>query len=227
MKSFLSKAILNNIDWCRIVSESHGAIAASADSVWGLYSKAPDFYPEIISFCRDADLAEVNDFIKKGHVSSMKDSYADLNLSPLGFEILFEAEWIYQEPAAHRVALQSGWKVIATEHDLQKWTLTNGLENVIKPGLLKNKDVKIFMHETNDEISGFIANRSHDVVGISNVLSPKTADGRIWGEIPGLAAAEFPGLPMAGYEHDDDLIQAQLSGWKSLGPVRIWLKSDR
>jgi hypothetical protein len=219
-------AVLNNIVWCGIVCDTHGIARTSRENVWGVLTKAPTFYPDIITSSRHVTIEEVNNFIGNREISSVKDSFANLDLSLVGFKILFEAEWIYHAPVANLELFQSAWRVITTENDLAQWTFAHGSGNVIRPELLKRGDVRIFTHEKEGEIAGFIANLGANAVGISNVFSPVNANENLWSDIAKVVSIEFPGLPLVGYEQDGDLTAALLSGWTSIGPLRVWLKSN-
>jgi hypothetical protein len=226
LNNHVDTAVFNNIVWCGIVCDTHGITQTSNEYVWGLLSKAPTFYPEVITSSRDATIEDVKAFIESREIYSIKDSYANLDMLPIGFNILFEAEWIYHASVTDVEPIHTPWHVIRTEKDLAKWTFANGLENVIKPDLLKQKDVKIFKYEKNGEISGFIANLSANAVGISNVFSIGNAYESLWRDITKIVSIEFPGLPMVGYEQNEDLPAALLAGWTSIGPLRVWVKSN-
>lgn len=217
----VDNAVLNNIAWCGIVCESHGLTQISSERVWGLLSRAPELYPDIITSSRHTTSDEVNSFIGNREIFSIKDSFANLNMVPYGFTVLFDAEWIYHEPVAVE-QVQSEWTVVSTEEDFAKWTYACGLQKVLKPELLERKDVKIFLHENNGELSGFIVNLSANAVGISNVFS--NSDKKIWSDIAPIVSSYFPGVQMVGYERGDDLTAGLLSGWTSVGPLRVWMK---
>lgn len=221
----VDRAVRNNIAWCEMVCDTHGIEYFWKENLWGLLTEAPPFYPEVITVNRKATMEEYKFFGEKGKVSSVKDSYAHLDLSPYGFKKLFAAEWIYYAPISDTEALETKWSVISTERDLAYWTLQSGLIDVIKPNLLKYENVKIFMQENNEEISGFIANVDAGVVGVSNVFSIGNDNENLWSEIPKIISNEYPGMYMVGYEHGSDLQLAQKSGWGSLGPLRVWIKS--
>jgi len=226
MFSKLDEGVLNNIAWCQIVCSAHGAVGISTENMWGLHSKAPMFYPEVITSNKCATIGEVKSFIENGKVSSIKDSYANLDLALLGFDVLFDAEWLVHEPVLDFDPILTNWKVVKTEKNLKKWTDASGLGNVIKSELLKQHNVKIFICETEDGVSGFIANLSAGVVGISNVFSVDYEEEKLWKDIPKVISKEFPKLSMVGYEHGSSLIVAKSSGWKAIGPLRIWIQVD-
>lgn len=217
-------AVINNIVWCGVVCELHGLAQTSSERVWGLLSKAPELYPDIITSSSHATSEEVKDFIGSREIFSIKDSFANLNMVPFGFKVLFEAKWIHHAPVVDVDFDKTGWTVISTEKDLARWTLACGLQKVIIPKILDRKDVKIFMHDIDGEISGFIANLNANTVGISNVFSNNNTI--IWTDISPLVSTYFPGIPMVGYENGDDLTAALSSEWTTIGPLRVWIKSD-
>lgn len=223
----LDTAVLNNVVWCGIVCDTHGISQTSKENVWGLMSKAPAFYPDIVTSNKEVTEDEIIDFIGSREIFSIKDSYANLDLSPIGFKILFEAEWIYHKPIYNFNFFQSDWRVITTESDLAKWTKIQGTGNVIKPILLKREDVRIFMLEKKDGISGFIANIGAGAVGITNIFSSEHTIEDLWSTLPKVVSNEFPGLPLVGYEQDGNLTVAIQSGWASIGPLRVWIKSNQ
>ncbi len=225
MKSNLEKAVLNNIAWCEIVCETLHKEYTSNGQVWRLLSEAPPFYPDIITSTKKVTTSEVVDFMGDREILSIKDSYANLELQPAGFNRLFQAEWIFHPSVATPEPVDAYWRVIEKEEDFKKWTSAHGSEQVMKNTLLGRNDVKIFIHENEDGISGFIANSGADAVGISNVFSNGYTEGDLWSDIVHLVSTVFADLPMVGYETGDDLIAARSSGWKTLGPLNVWVKS--
>ncbi|MBB6636624.1 hypothetical protein [Cohnella thailandensis] len=218
-------AVWNNIVWCGIVCETHGIAAASSEHIWRTATKAPMFYPDIITSSRQATREEIVDVIGANEAFSIKDSYANLDMSLCNFTSLFTAEWIYREPAACPESVQTAWYPVATEKELADWTSAHGSGNSIRPELLKRRDVKIYINKKKGEAAGFIASLGADAVGISNVFSSAACD-HLWSDIPKIVALDFPGLPLVGYERDADLRAALRSGWEAVGPLRIWVKSS-
>ncbi|PKR85265.1 hypothetical protein [Heyndrickxia camelliae] len=222
----LNKAVLNNIAWCRLVCHTHGIDCVWRGNLWGMHKEAPSFYPEVITANMDTTMAELEYFIKNGNVRSVKDSYANLNLSPLGFKKFFDAEWIFHPPVTGMDAPQTNWRAITSQQDLVEWTSQSGLADVIKPDLLENESIKIYSIVGDEGISGFIINLDEGIVGVSNVFSIRKYDENLWSEIPRVVSTEYPGMFIVGYEHGEDLHFALKNSWESLGSLRVWGRSE-
>lgn len=226
MNTHIDTAVLNNIIWCGIVSKTHGVGHHSKGHAWGLLSEAPPFYPDIITKSKYVTTQEVVDFIGDKHISSIKDSFSNLAMEPFGFKVLFDAEWIYHPPVSDSESVETVWRVITNEEDLSRWNFAHGSEGIIRPKLLIRDDVKVFINENQDKISGFIANLGANAVGISNVFSTmETTNENLWADIAKVVSTEFPNIHMVGYEQDGDLTSALTYGWESLGSLRIWIRS--
>ncbi|GLX66669.1 hypothetical protein [Paenibacillus glycanilyticus] len=226
MSEKVDAAVLNNIVWCGIVCETHGITATSSEHIWKTTSKSPPYYPDMITSSRHVIVDEVMDIITNKEISGIKDSFANLDLSPYDFELLFTADWIYHEPVVKLESIPSGWIHVTTDNEFAEWNSAHGLENVIKPDLMKRSDVKIYLYRNKGEVSGFIANLSASAVGISNVFSSADID-HTWSDIHHIVASDFPGLPMVGYESGTYLTAALKSGWTFVGPLRVWGRTNR
>ncbi|SET03532.1 hypothetical protein [Paenibacillus sp. NFR01] len=217
-------AVLNNIVWCAMVCETHGISSTLKKHIWKTTSKAPTFYPDMITSNGCATVDEVIENIGNNDISSIKDSFASLDMSPLDFEMLFTAEWIYHEPVANLEPVKRGWCHVTTEKDLADWASFHLSENVIRPELLGRPDVKIYLSRKIGDVAGFLANLGADAVGISNVFSSVNCN-NVWSDILQIVAFDFPGLPMVGYQRGDGLTAALQSGWTSVGPLNVWVRS--
>ena len=67
--------------------------------------------------------------------------------------------------------------------------------------------------------------RTETVVGLSNVVADATDEVTVWHDLAAIAAREFPGLPVVGYESDDDLEAAHKAGFEVGDPLRVWVLS--
>jgi len=90
-----------------------------------------------------------------------------------------------------------------------------------RTSLLALDDARVFATFADDDvIAGFIANRAHGCVGVSNAFA---RDDRFdWGGCIATVGRVWPGLPIVGYESGTDLDDALAQGLVALGPLRVW-----
>ena len=74
-------------------------------------------------------------------------------------------------------------------------------------------------------IAGAIANRTDNVVGLSNVFAPEGAAARFWPGRVSAAIDAFARLPLVGYESGSELAIALALGFEAVGPLRVWVRT--
>ncbi len=159
---------------------------------------------------------------------SVKDSFASVDLSPEGFRLLFDAEWIYREPTEHPAGVAAGWSLVRTPDQLRTWAAAHGGGEVFRPALVKDPAVAIVVAYDDEGVAaGAIGNRSDSVVGVSNLFTLTADEDQAWAGAITAISARFPGMPLVGYEGDAGLPAAHRAGFVSVGPLRVWLKTDR
>ena len=137
------------------------------------------------------------------------------DLAPFGFEVLFDAEWIYLEPSPH----DAGSLLWTVAENLSLWP---GL-----PPTLKDPSVVALVGRAGDEIvAGVVANRSSDVVGLSNLVVLNAEPDDVWAGAVAAVSTRYAGLALVGYESGASLDAAHRAGFVSVGPLRIWLASS-
>lgn len=95
----------------------------------------------------------------------------------------------------------------------------------IHDDLLDDPNVAIVMGSVGDsELAGAVAYRPESAVGISNVFTAGSDPVNAWQAVVANVAAIFPGLPIAGYEHGEDLNTAIAAGFSEIGPLRVWVR---
>ncbi len=225
MRSYAGAAARNNADWCDLVCRSHGTDTAFEAGRWIARRRSPPMYPDAVTLVGHLRADEVLDGIDTSAGCSVKDSYASLDLSPAGFRILFDAEWL------HRPATGPGddggltWTPVRTPDALRTWAAAHGGAEVFRPVLLEDPAVLVLSAHDGDLLrGGAVGNRSADAAGISNVFTTTGDDDRIWAGAVGAISARFPGLPLVGYEAGADLAAAHRAGFVSTGPLRVWCK---
>ncbi|MCX4782905.1 hypothetical protein [Streptomyces sp. NBC_01264] len=235
-EELLLAAAYNNAAWCAAVCRDGGFTA----QVWSSPRPTPPYYPDAVTLTRDTDTAALLAGIDTAAPhASVKDSFAALDLAPAGFEVLFGAEWIHRPAGAPGAgpAPALAWSRISGPAELEAWeTAWDGEEStgLFHPGLLDGETEGTpeiaFLAGRDAEgriLAGAAANRTGQVVGISNVFSADgTPDDEAWAGALTLAAALWPGLALVGYESGDDLDTALRHGFTAIGPLRVWVHSD-
>jgi hypothetical protein len=233
------RAARNNAELCDAVCRAHGNPGEFHDDIWLNRHQVPRFYPNAGTLTQPSSqqLDLIDELIAARLPSgwALKDSFAMLDLESRGFRMLFDAEWIYlprsriEEIASARTSAR--WEIVRNDLTLAEWesawTRSAGdtsRDRIFLPSLLDNKDVAVFAGFHDGHIvAGAIANRSDGVVGWSNFFAP--APEMLDHAVASLAtiARIFPGLPIVGYEHGDDLRNAHSLGFESIGPLRVWI----
>jgi hypothetical protein len=66
-------------------------------------------------------------------------------------------------------------------------------------------------------------NRSRHAVGVSNVLSATEQPAQLFPGCVRLAHSTFPGLPLVGYEREQDLSAAAAAGFEEVHGLTVWV----
>jgi hypothetical protein len=216
----------NNADFYGAVFDAQRLTWVRDRSCWISTEKPPPYYSQLVTLSPEntiEQLARITDLRwLLTHPWSFKDAFCTLDVSSDGFEILFEAQWIWRDPA--KVKRPDSWIQVKWPAQLRKWEAAwaaNGSPTpvtVFKEPLLDEPGFYVMAQVHNGEIiGGAIANFSEDVVGLSNVFGASFA-----------AAADAvqslqSDLPVVGYERGDDLIAAKACGFAEVAPLRVWL----
>jgi hypothetical protein len=230
-KQFLVRAAArNNAEWCAVMSRSHGLAGAFEPQAWAAPAGTPLFYPDAVTLVPGADpaaLAARIDTSAPG--ASVKDSFADLDLTGAGFRVLFEAQWIHRPASAPDTTPNLAWNVAGDPDTLHTWALAwddgNGNPDLFRPELLDNPATFVLAGRSADGrvVAGAVASHSDQVVGISNVFALDGGPDAAWPVVLDAVHWLFPALPVVGYEHGEHLAAAVCHGFEPVGPLRIWL----
>jgi hypothetical protein len=232
------RAARNNAELCDAVCRAHGNPGEFHDEMWLNRRQVPRFYPNAGTLAEPSQqqLALIDDLTASRLPPgwALKDSFAKLDLESRGFRMLFDAEWIYlpasriKDIAAARTSAR--WEIVRDEAALAEWESAwckasgdSSKDRVFLPWLLQEKEIAIVAGYRDERIvAGAIANRSDDVVGWSNFFAPAAEMRDRAAESLAAIGGVFAGLPIVGYEHGDDLRNACVLGFESLGPLRVW-----
>jgi hypothetical protein len=200
----LREAVAENASWCSVVCAAHGVASADDGRVWVCAGPPPPFHPDAMTLVPQVPAQEVLAAVGGRRPAGVKDSFAEVDLSAGGFDVLFEASWIglvddVRAPLA-------------------------GLRAVHDP--TAGPDVVVLEVVRDGEVLGRgTGHRHRSVVGLSNVEAGAPL------HLPDVVAAlvhgvrgRFGPLPVVGYEHGEALDAAAAVGFSVLGPLRVWAR---
>lgn len=236
----VAQAALENARWCDLVCGASGAPGELHDVYWIDWHPVPPLYPRLVTLSgkasTDVHLAAVRALLARapGGSLAVKDSFAALDLTPLGFRRLFEAEWIAAGPPGAVLDVGAGVR-LSLAHDadaLARWEVAwrgappaPGLANVrlFPPALLGRPGVDFVACERDGALVATCALHAADgVVGVSNLGGDE--DVAIRGAMA-MARERYPGVPLVGYESGASLDVACAAGFTRLGPLAVWQRS--
>jgi len=226
----------NNVDWYQAIFRSHGLMWAITDGVWSSRDNAPPYYSNAVTLTpsgQAAQIAQLRDLqaVLRGRWS-VKDSFDALDLAPLGFEPLFDAEWIWCDPSDAPAPDPGGiaWRPVTTTDQLEPWEgawRKNGSPTqtpVFVPNLLADPTITLFGGYRGDiVVAGCAGNRSADSVGFSNFFVDDAEEPLAVAGAIAQVARFGAGLPIVGYLASDALARVTTLGFRSVGPLRIWV----
>ncbi|MEU8672423.1 hypothetical protein AB0C71_36640 [Streptomyces anulatus] len=223
-------AARNNAEWCAAMSRTHGSTGEFGAHAWAAPSRTPLYYPDAVTLVPGAGRAALVsriDTVAPG--ASVKDSFADLDLTEAGFEVLFEAQWIHRPAGAPAPEPDLSWDVAGDPDALRAWALAwddgDGNADLFRPELLDDPATFVLAGHSADGrvVAGAVASRSDRVVGISNVFALDCGPDTAWPVVLDAVNKLFPTLPVVGYEQGEDLAAAIRHGFEPVGPLRVWL----
>jgi len=232
------QAAANNAAWCDAMLRSHGRATSTTPHLWQTSGKPPLYYPHAVTLggqchakAQYADIARMTETTQRaGRRLAIKDSFTSLDLAPLGYEVLFSADWLCLSAGTQvrpDTDVAATWQPVHSASDLQQWELAwHGAGQA--PGtfllpLLAHHAVTILAGYRDGQIvAGCSLYRSESTVGYTNLFMP-TDDPESWrkaciAEI----ARRHPDCPLIGYESDTDSMAMQEIGCRKIGSLQVW-----
>jgi hypothetical protein len=235
----VAAAARNNAAWYGAMFRAHGLPDELSPSVWLSRAQPPPYHSNlvVISDAPNDALTHIRALmaLPLSPGWTLKDSFYTLELGALGFEVLFEATWIWCEPRPHGASPAMGWTRIKSPAELLAWEEgwlgdagnadAHGRPAQFPPSLLADPGVAFFAcHRGQELVAGGIANRAAGVVGLSNVFVASAEPRAVWAGLIDAALAAFPGLPLVGYQRGAALDAAMACGFGPIGPLRVWMR---
>ncbi|MCX5226063.1 hypothetical protein [Streptomyces sp. NBC_00233] len=222
-------AVRNNAEWCQAMCAAHGHPGTFGARAWTSTRRTPLSYPDAVTLTEDAGVEDVlNGIDRTTPGASVKDSFAQLDLTTEGFRLLFEATWIQRPAGLTATATAGEWRAVRTPDELAAWALawSDGDEDeaaLFRPELLADPATTVVAgHDPDGRVlGGAVLSESGTVTGVSNLFAAGDTDpAQVWSGCLGLIASD---RPVVGYESGDDLTAALAAGFQETGPLRVWL----
>jgi hypothetical protein len=218
-------AARNNAEWCEIVCRSHGLPTRTDDDLWVSVRRSPPWYPDAVTLRPGVAPDDVLSHIDTSAGCSVKDSFADLDLAPAGFRVLFEAEWVYRPPGRGPVSDGPAWRELTTERDRQAWLSAHGGGGNVRADVLGHPLVTVFGSYVDGAlVGGAVTNRTDGFLGVSNVFGVGREPAQLWPGVVAAVTARHPDVPLVGYEEGPSLEAARAVGFVAAGPLRVWVR---
>ncbi|HYP61079.1 MAG TPA: hypothetical protein VEQ36_11685 [Thermomicrobiales bacterium] len=224
MTQRLDKAIRDNVELCTAVCRAHGIASREADGLWRTLSPAPPYYPDAITVESKPSSEHAAAVLDEIGGASIKDSFATLDLTTYGFDLLFRAEWIWCEPGAGGGRSTLEWLTITDPADFAAWRTAHGSAESILPALFAEPGITVLGGSSPGTFVGALISTLAGVVGVSNVFATGVATAEAWRELVAYVLAQWPGMPIVGYEKGPDLAAAINAGFEPIGPLQVWLR---
>ena len=223
----VQEAALNNAEWCHAFCRTHGIAGRFDHTAWSSAERTPAFYPDAVSLISGCSAHSLVSRVDASPGCSIKDSFADLELSLSGFEVLFSAEWLCRDQA-HGRRLSKGWSAVSGAEELERWETAWGESPDPRPffrrELLTDTRIKILARSDGTRLcSGAVANRSRSVIGLTNVFDVEGDFESAWSGGASAAQAVWGPMPVVAYDEGESLDAAHRAGFETIGSLAVWI----
>src|SRR3954452_23099514 len=116
----VQEAALNNAEWCHAFCRSHGITGRFDAVAWSSAERTPPLYPDAVTLDSGCSPESVVSRVDASPGCSIKDSFADVDLRPSGFEVLFAAEWLRRDQP-RRSDPSKVWAAIGDAAFVSRW----------------------------------------------------------------------------------------------------------
>jgi hypothetical protein len=224
MDSRLRSAVDASVGWYDDLCGLHGVGSVLIDGLWSALDTPPPLHSDAVvvepEVTADRVLARLDGRTRCG----VKDSFATMDLSGEGMELLFSATWIHREPAPRWREVPPGWVAVIDAEELAEWTGHHDTTGVLLPSLLRCAHFRILAKHVDDRIvAGAVARLGSGTVDVSNVYAVP-GHHLDWAELAEVVGAALPGRQLVGYERGDELAAALDGGFTPLGELRVWVR---
>jgi hypothetical protein len=217
----LRSAVDASVGWYDDLCSLHGVGSMLEDGLWSALGTPPPLHSAAVVVEPAVTADQVLTRLDGRAHGGVKDSFATMDLSGAGMDLLFSATWIYRAPEP---AAASDWVAVTGAAELAEWTGQHDTSEVLLPPLLHRAHFRILAKRVDGRIvAGAVARLGSGIVDVSNVYAVpgQHVD---WRELAEAIGAYFPGRPLVGYERGDALSAAVHGGFVATGELRVWVR---
>ncbi|MBZ0293258.1 MAG: hypothetical protein K8L99_11895 [Anaerolineae bacterium] len=230
MTDKIARMATNNAAWIDRAVSALGIGGEFTPVLWQNIHDMPPIFPnaDTLGGTEAEKMAAIEQLVaaRSGKVVAIKDSWAQLDLRGLGFEILFQAQWLYR--AAQPLTPTPGdlqIEPVTTAEGLRAFALAcNGPDipvEVYSPKLLNQPDIVWLAGKQDGRVvAGVTAVLADGLNGINNLFGETITQKQRMLEAAVLA---FPDQPACCYERGD-LALYLASGFETAGDLQVWLR---
>jgi hypothetical protein len=225
MDPWLRRAVDANVGWYDDICALHGVGSILTDGLWSALDTPPPLHSDAVvvepAVTADRVLARLDG---RAHCG-VKDSFARMDLSGEGMDLLFSATWVHRDSGRWQErGMPPGWAAVTTVGELAAWTGRHDTGGVLLPPLLERAHFRILARYVDDRIvAGAVARLGSGIVDVSNAYAVPRHHLN-WAELAEAVGACFPGRPLVGYERGEALSAALDGGFVPTGELRVWVR---
>jgi hypothetical protein len=221
----LRSAVDASIGWYDDICALHGVGSILADGLWSALDTPPPLHSDAVVVERAVTTDQVLVRLEGRARCGVKDSFATMDLTGEGMNLLFSATWIYREAGqGPNRSAPPGWTAVTSAGVLAEWTARHDTGDVLLPALLQRAHFRILAKYVDSRIvAGAVARLGSGIVDVSNVYAVPGQQMN-WAELAEVIDACFPGRPLVGYERGDALSAALDGGFVPSGELRVWVR---
>jgi hypothetical protein len=221
----LRAAVDASVGWYGDICALHGVGTTLADGLWSTLDTPPPLHSDAVVVEPGVTADAVLDRLEGRAHCGVKDSFATMDLSAEGMDLLFSATWMHRKASARQVrSAPPGWVAVTSVSQLIAWTGLHDTTDVLLPPLLQRAHFRILAKYVEESIvSGAVARLGTGVVDVSNVYAVPGHQ-LDWAELGEAVGATFPGRPLVGYERGPALDAALAGGFVATGELTVWVR---
>ncbi len=223
----LTLAVREHAAWCDLVCRLHRFTPEGDGRLWWSARCTPDLVPDAVTLVTDLSILDVLGRITDSFGASVMDSFATLDLSDQGWNVLYDATWVARPPgtdADDEVA--STFTVVREKFPFAAWCRAwGGPEGVLPSGLRRAPGVTVLGREGAAGFTdGAIVHRTE--IGGTAVAGVWHAFG-VWADVADAVSRRHPEAWIVAYEGGGALDAALAAGFTAIGPLRVWNREPR